>query len=539
MSTSTILKFKTKEDINLDFYPTPKWLIKKMTAKIKGEPDYILEPSAGKGDIVDHLLNSWRFKEIAMIEKDPELNALLRGKFHSNCHVIDYDFLSYNGADKFDLIIANPPFSEGERHLLKAIQVMYCGQIIFLLNAEVIRNPYTNLRKVLKQKLEELNAEIEFIEDAFKDAERPAKVDVALISIMIERKVEDDLFKGMSEAEKIRLGKVNDCTSVSTGLNIRELVAEYNLTVDTCIKTIIDFYKRYPFIKKYIALNEKPESFQPYKDDLTAKMQHEVNELLKRIRREFWERALKLEAVTRRLTKKQYDAFYASRKRYERMEFTENNIRTFILNLIENYDKMLMGAVLEIFDRFTIRHSYNGGPFEKNIHYFNGWKTNKAFKVNHRVIIPIYASYGHPFRSWNGWQLDFEAARELMDIDLVMNYFDGCYHYHPMHQAIEAAFQRGQNRKILSTYFEVTCYKKGTIHLTFRDKDILRRFNLAACKGKGWLPQDYGHKPYQELTTEEKEVVDSFEGKASYEKHRKEALFSHDIKELLALPEAA
>ena len=39
----------------------------------------------------------------------------------------------------------NPPFSEGDKHLLKAINIMKNGgQIVCILNAETIKNPYSN-----------------------------------------------------------------------------------------------------------------------------------------------------------------------------------------------------------------------------------------------------------------------------------------------------------------------------------------------------------------------------------------------------------
>ncbi|WP_152632556.1 DUF4942 domain-containing protein [Aliarcobacter butzleri] len=65
--------------------------------------------------------------------------------------------------------------------------------------------------------------------------------------------------------------------------------------------------------------------------------------------------------------------------------------------------------------------------------------------------------------------------------------------------------------KLQSEYFEIKLYKKGTAHLTFKDENILRAFNIEAGKKKGWLPNDYGNKKYNELSLEEKELVKSFE----------------------------
>ena len=511
---------------NKNFYPTPPNLAAKMVVKIKGHPQKILEPSAGKGDLIEAVTQKYyhRKPDISAIEIDPELQATLRGK---GAKVLDSDFLSFDGPDKFELIIANPPFDDGDKHLLKAIEIMYRGQIIFLLNAETLRNPHTNARKLLVQKLEELGAEVEYIKDAFLSAERKTKVEVALVNIQIDRKVEDDLFAGADETRYQEAHTVTDKHEVSTGKTVAELVAEYNQTVSVGQETIIGYYRNYRKVGRYLGLNTEAKARDYSSSDLTDKMQNTLNTLLASVRTDFWRRTLDLKEVRERLTSKKREEFEHQLAARCHMDFTENNIRQFVLNLIGGYEQTLTEAVLDIFDMFTTRHSYRGGANEKNIHYFNGWKTNKAFKVGKRVVIPIFGSYGGAFWDWiGGWSLNYRAAEQLDDIDKVMNYFDGMDSYLSMSSAITEAFKSGQNSGIESTYFRLTCHKKGTIHLTFKNLDVLRRFNVVACRGKGWLPQDYGVKPLRELTHEERSVAAEFEGEVSYEKNLNRPLFA-------------
>ncbi|MCK5610676.1 methyltransferase, partial [Candidatus Pacearchaeota archaeon] len=188
--------------MNKNFYPTPTPLIEKMVAKIQTRPGNILEPSAGKGDILEYIRDSYndkiRYANRLAIENDQDLRATLRGK---GIKVIDSDFLAFAGPDKFDLIIGNPPFDNGDKHLLKAIDIMYRGEIIFLLNAETIKNPHTNTRKLLGERLAELNADVEYIKNGFMlpGTERKTAVEVALVYINIQREVEDDLFAGVDD----------------------------------------------------------------------------------------------------------------------------------------------------------------------------------------------------------------------------------------------------------------------------------------------------------------------------------------------------
>jgi len=520
---------------NKSFYPTPSPLIQRMLSKIKGYPDKVLEPSAGKGDIIEGYMRRFdlhRSTDISAIEIDEDLQATLRGKGFT---LIDQDFLTYSGPDKFDLIIANPPFDTGDLHLLKAIEILYRGQIVFLLNAETLKNPCTNTRKELTVKLEELGAEVEYIQNAFKDAERPTGVEVALVYIKVDRKVEDDLFAGADDTVKTEDHEFRENHEVSTRKPIEDLVAEYNQTVRIGTEAIISYYRNYRKLWKYVGLNREPDKYVREHEDLTKLMQNTLNDLLKRVRTDFWRRTLDLPQIRNRMTKKKKAEFEILLQQRCNMDFTGNNIRQFILNLIGGYEQNLTDAVLDVFDKFTIRHCFTDGVYEENIHYFNGWRTNKAFKVGKKVIVPFYGSYGAPFQSMGKWHLDYSAKDTLRDFDVVMNYFDGMSDYVTIIDAIDEAFKEGRNTNIKSTYFTMTCHKKGTLHLKFNDEGILRRFNIAACRGKNWLPHEYGNKPYHEMDAEEKAVVESFEGVVEYNSNVGLPLYpSHNLLQLAA-----
>jgi hypothetical protein len=531
---------------NGTFYPTPENLASKMVAKINGHPAAILEPSAGKGDLLDAVnrvkYDRWSYADFSVIEKDPTLQSVLKGKGYL---LLDDDFLRFSGPDKFDLIIANPPFNHGAEHLLKAIDIMYSGQIIFLLNAETIRNPFSMIRKELVKKLKALNAEIEFHTGAFHDAERKTDVDVALINIVIDRNIEEDLFDGADATVADCHEQIEENYEITTGNHIEDLVAEYNQVVQVATDTILGYYRNSKKIWPYIGLNREPEKHYSGAEALTEKVRSTLNGTLRLIRRDFWHRTLDLKEVRSRLTTKRKKEFEQSIKEHSNMDFTENNIRAFLLNLINCYDDTLTKAVLEIFNLFTIKHCWEkGGVFTDNIHYFDGWKTNNAFRVGKKVIIPVHGGHGNgPFLSWmdrNKWELSYSAEEALRDIDIVMNYFDGCRQYTSVTQALNRSFADGQSRNIRSTYFIITAYKKGTLHLTFRDENILRRFNVAACLGKEWLPMDYGQRPYEDLAPEEQNVVDTFEigGAAEYTKNVGQSVFENTWSQPLLLQAA-
>lgn len=74
---------------NADFYPTPDEVINTMMMGENFIGKTILEPSAGKGNIVDWLKKNGAGKIIAC-EKDANLKKLLNGK----CEMIADDFLT-------------------------------------------------------------------------------------------------------------------------------------------------------------------------------------------------------------------------------------------------------------------------------------------------------------------------------------------------------------------------------------------------------------------------------------------------------------
>lgn len=524
------------KDFNSTFYPTPPRLASIMVSKIKGFPGYVLEPSAGKGALIDTINERHKYggMNIVAIEKDKDLRSILRG---NKVEIIDNDFLTFAGHDKFDLIIGNPPFDNGDKHLMKALDIMYNGQIIFLLNAETINNPHSQLRKELCKRLDDLNAEIEFHKAPFStsETERFTMVDVALVNVFIKNDITTDLFGDVKDEAQLFDQDIKEKYEVSTGNTIEELVAEYNATMQIATETIFSYYKNYNKIGKYIGLNYEPKEHSCSAADLTVKVQTTVNDTVKRVRRDFWERTIKIKDIASRLTQKKENEFHAELQKRRTLDFTESNVQQLIMNIINGYNDTMMDAVLEIFDKFTVKHAFHENLNNDNVHLFNGWKTNNAFMVKNKVVLPVHGGhYGTgPFIGWNDkWDLHYDAARMLNDIDKVMNFFDGVSTFDEivtMKQAITAAFAMEKSSSIQSSYFKVTCYKKGTIHLTFTNPDILRRFNVAACKGKNFIHQDYGKKTYSDLNTEEKVVVDSFEGEKIYNKNLGKKLFESTI----------
>lgn len=534
---------------NKDFYITPEWLIKKMYRKTNrfSYHGYALDPCAGNGAISEYMAEKCR--NLHVIENDINFQPILREDFY----LVDYDFLTYHSHTQYDLIIGNAPFSLGLEFLNKAIQMTYDGEIVLLINAETIKNPCNLPRMALVEQLTGLKADIEFISGAFDNSERKTGVEVALIYIDISPEEEkEDLFDGANkndasrDADNIPYDDIEGQGELSTKDPITDMVDAYNRTVKVNINTIIDFYKNSKYTSNYLTLKIFSKKDDRFNNGSGDPIKEKVNFVVETIRHDYWMELLETGKVRKYLTKKKKDVFMNQLKKNARMEFTENNIKSFLINLINGFEETLNDAIEDLFDRMTSHHYNDDDLFNKNVHMYSGWKTNNCFKVNKKVIIPYYyANSGTGFwnkqTNWQGggwkgaWQVRYAIVDELRDIDLVMSYFDGQKEYIGIVEALEKAIESDTTRNVESTYFNITIYKKGTIHLTWRDKDILRRFNIAAGKKKEWLHQDYGMKKFDMLSESEKDLVNNFESKKEYKDNMFSSLLSFNSKSLFLI----
>ncbi len=133
---------------------------------------------------------------------------------------------------------------------------------------------------------------------------------------------------------------------------------------------------------------------------------------------------------------------------------------------------------------------------------------------NAKVIIPLN---GYSWLDGRFYPTDYKVLEKLKDIEKVFNYLDnGLTEDINIDETLKLAEHYGETKKIELKYFYVTFYKKGTCHIEFKDEEILKKFNIFGSQKKNWLPPSYGKVKYQDMTTEEKDVINDFEGEQSY-----------------------
>ena len=346
---------------NEEFYPTPK------------------EPSAGKGDIVDAIIESCKNHyrrydtpqvNIDTIEIDNNLANLLKGKEY---RVVHNDFLTFNTMKKYNLIIMNPPFSNGDKHLLKALDMQKDGGgIICILNAETIKNPYTNTRKDLVNKLTDLNANIEYIENAFTHAENSTTVEIALIKVYIpEKEKASFIFDKLQQKEQCSENIEIEHQELIEGDYIKEIVDRYNIEVSAGVELINEYNAMKPFILKEIRGEDKEESMlklviNNYRnsDEIT------INNFIREIRGKYWRALFNNPKFVRQLTGNLQTDLYNKIEELKDYDFSLYNILSIQCEMHKNISKGIEATILALFEEFSNKyHWYN--ECSKNIHYYN------------------------------------------------------------------------------------------------------------------------------------------------------------------------
>ncbi len=456
---------------NESFYPTPPDLVKQMLSQVKHLLDApglcVLDPSAGKGDILMCLpttVNKYA------IEIEGVLREVLRGKKIS---VIGEDFLRFSGKYHIDLILMNPPFSAGAKHLLKAWDVVAPGgTIVCLLNAETILNPFSGDRKMIQQIISE-NGYTKAVGKAFADSER--KTSVSVVMVVVKKPAQKNIFSDLQEqitkeSQKLSeefVGRDKETTDIATYDLIKSYVDQFKL-----IQALFIEYK-----------NFETQLFNAAKGffDLKYVLKHcddnrktTTNEILLEMNSRAWNIVFEKTNMSKILTSKARDEFHRSQAHQKVLNFNYSNILEFMSVIYENRAEIIKRCILDTFDKIT---SYD----EKNKSWKEGWKTNSIFFINKKIIIPVCSEpINHFF--WPRSNMDDLFG----DLEKVLSYLSGKIVNTPTLDAMRQAHKLGID-STMTDFFYIKMYKKGTVHLTFIDESLLNRFNQFVAKERGWL----------------------------------------------------
>lgn len=486
---------------NLQFYPTPKELAKRMWAMFSNR-DFarVLEPSAGDGALIE--ARPWnseyshhsRSIPIDCCEVDIKHHPVLRQKGAS---VVGIDFLAFQSGSIYSHVVMNPPFKDGARHVLKAWELLWDGEIVALLNAETLRNQFSDERRLLGQIVAE-HGRVEFIENAFMvaDAERKTPVCVALVHLTKKADMENDIYGGVLDG--LRTDSNDDAQPEAfaddmrnelalPGDFVRLAVRSFDMAVAAMRGAVHAEARARHYIARlgHTMAQRAGTSCIDTEPSSAGWVKKELAERYDSLKDRAWASILRSTEVTGKLSSGAQSRLESEFENIKRLEFTVANIYGFLCGLVCNQGAMQIDMACDVFDLFSKYHS------EGNAVYFRGWKSNDKHRTcGKRLKTTRFILPGHGRDSWStgfGWNTE----RMLADVDKVFAMLDGKAAPELSLQTIArtryADLRAGE--RVDSSYFSLRFFQGiGTLHFFPKDKKLVDRLNRMVGRHRAWLP---------------------------------------------------
>lgn len=466
---------------NKDFYPTPTTLIDKMLLGVDIEDKVVLEPSAGKGDIIE-VLKIKGAKQVLFCETNQNL-ALMAGIFGK---FLTDDFLTVTSdmISHVDFIVMNPPFSADEMHIYHALEIAPGGcQIIALCNYNTYEYPRGRQARILKKMIDEKGT-IERIENAFSDAERKTNVDIGLIRIHIPKMEGEDEFDGYFDLSEEYEQQEDGIMQFN---EVRNIVNRYV----GAIKMFDDVMGSNKAINDLIGPINRELNMEFGIRQTNGRYSHDISrdQFKKELQKSAWKSVFGKLDMRRFVTKSVLDNLNKFVEQQTHVPFTMNNIYKMLEMIVGTHGGRMEKVIVEAFDSIT---SYYHG----NRQSVEGWKTNDQWMVNRKFILPSIFEDTWSFRP-NNLSMSHHKfeSNQIEDLTKALCWmtgrkFEEIGSFYQFIQAGKFDFNKWQEYGFL----KFKGFKKGSGHFEFLDEAVWIRFNQAACKAKGWqLPESTTH----------------------------------------------
>lgn len=458
---------------NKDFYPTPETVIEQMLCGTDVQGKVVLEPSAGKGNIVDYL-KLVGAKEVIACESNQELLKILRTK----CRVIAEDFLAVTPADisHIDVIVMNPPFSADCQHIIHAFEIAPAGcEIVALCNWQTWKNAYSQSRVRLAGIIEQ-NGSILNIGECFQQAERTTDVTVGLIRLRKPGVKDESEFEGffMEEEEDVQSNGIMSYNIV------RDLVNRYVAAVKLYDEQLSVGERMSNLTKAFYhsqlafscTVDEKPLLRNDFKKDL---------------QKSAWGWIFKQMNMDKHATQGLKEDINKFVEQQHHVPFTMRNIYKMIEIVIGTTSSRMDKAIMEVFTKLT-QH------YHENRYNVEGWKTNSHYLMGEKFIMPGICYQDKWSAGSNKISLNYRGLNTLEDLIKAMCYITG-ENYDKM-EYFQKSCDRSEYGQLFDwTFFEVRCYKKGTAHFKFKNRDHWALLNQNVARILGYpLPESLAKK---------------------------------------------
>ena len=441
-------------DVN-QFYPTPSNLVYKLIGPYNG-PTSVLEPSAGNGSIADILKKHSRF-EVSVCEISPDLRAILIGKGHK---VIGTDFLTLQAPYRFGLVVMNPPFNRCADHVIKAWEdcLLPSGDIAAIIPKSALKKTtgsYTKLNQLI-----DLYGKVEEIGSAFSTAQRSTDAECVIIRLT---KPAAKGFRPFADFtpnsdEPLDMGEAAQLPALRD--MVKSIVAQYNASMKA-LRLTLESEHAYRRITPNDAW---------YTDEFKGESD---NVRIEKTKTAFWELVFSRTKIGETITSGFRKQFNEERANLAQMEFSDVTIYEVLHRFMVNKKAIYEQCVMDVFKEATYYSRDNAIQSQQ-------WATNKSWKVNSKIIMP---------RALNeyGWYLDYRQSIGdfLDDMDKVLTMFgspNGVSTKNAIAEILKGVNDQNYWAEYDTPNFKFRVFKKGTLHLYFKDTEALDMINQFAAE---------------------------------------------------------
>ncbi|MEE5994855.1 MAG: DUF4942 domain-containing protein [Oscillospiraceae bacterium] len=175
---------------------------------------------------------------------------------------------------------------------------------------------------------------------------------------------------------------------------IQAIVNRYKVEIESGIELIRTYTRMLPYLRSSVDPDDKYRYDKPI-IALTDGNSHDmtINSYVKKVRLKYWQGLLTNHKFIGRLTTKLQQKYRERVSSYADYDFSEFNIYTLLSEMNAQIKSGIENEILVMYDRLTEEHAYYP-ECKKNRHLYDGWKTNKAWKLGKKSIMYFFANYG-------------------------------------------------------------------------------------------------------------------------------------------------
>lgn len=513
--------------MDFQFYPTGVHTAARMWAKFSRPIGVVCDPSAGQGHLLRHAREGfpgleegalpwlaeledetidmgryrlrmrerarYKFEEAGKkflaVEIDPQHHAMLR---ENGATILGYDFMTIESLATVDQIIMNPPYADGAKHVLHAWDKVYDAEIVAIVNAETIRNPYSQERQRLVELIEK-HGSVEFLQDQFTDnVDRKTDVEVALIHL---EKTPESIFDmeailgGLKQGDNAKGPEIEPEVCQALALPENLVQNTYHRFVAAVNAARVAAEASAIAAKASTALGVTLSEMQAkgvdngYRGE-TVDVRKTANSHFQRdynnLKKQAWAQIIRSSLLTDKLSNQARRKVEAEAESIYLMEFSIANVHGFLAGLFESMGDIYSDMVCGLFDNIV-------GRSNDNVAFYKTWKSNERHRFGMRLkrtrfIIPNFSL------TWGG-SLCYESEQFLADIDKVFGYLHGVT---GSYDGLVDTFRRQRcdsGERISSRYFEFRFYKGArTMHFYPKSQEVIEKLNRFVGARRQWLP---------------------------------------------------